>query len=199
MKTLLTLVSLALGLVLAAELWWYFGHDWAALPPVPAIEKTETEAVLPPRGRFKLPDELEYEEVWERPLFVEGRRPPSEEPVEEPEPEPTPTLPPAQLTLVGVFITPAGKTALVRNDASKEVLRVGPEDEIAGWKIGAIEDDQVVVKNGDEVQTLELRDYSKPPPPPKKQSLPRTSRTRSLRTARPQPPRNRAAARALGK
>ena len=124
--------------------------------------------VLPPKAAFKLPDEASYEDILERPLFVEGRRPPSDEPEEEMEPEEEKQdLPPPKLSFVGVYSTPKGMTALVRNDATQETVRVRTGDRFEGWEVSGIDDQRLVLKNQGEEQVFDLRDYSKPAPPPR--------------------------------
>ena len=167
-KTLLALLSLVLSLLFLAELWWYLGRDRQLVPPPARAAVSATQkAVLPPKAAFKLPDEANYEDVLERPLFVEGRRPPSDEPKdEEPEAEQQ-DLPPPKLSLVGVYVTPKGSTALVRNDATRDTVRVRLGDRFDGWEVTQIDDARLVLKKRGDEHVFELRDYSKPAPPPK--------------------------------
>jgi hypothetical protein len=147
----------------------------------------EQNTVLPPKAAFKLPDEADYEEILERPLFVEGRRPPSEEPQTEETAPVQQNVPAPKLSLVGVYTTPKGTTALVRNDVKKDTVRVRIGDRFEGWEVSEIGGQRLVLKNQGDEQVFELRDYSKPPPPPKK-TIPRRARARTPAPARRLPP-----------
>ena len=174
MKTLLALLSLLLSLLFAAELWWYLGRDRQLVPPPVRTPVSATqETVLPPKAAFKLPDEANYEEILERPLFVEGRRPPSDEPEEEAPAPVQQDLPLPKLSLVGVYTTPKGTTALVRNLATKDTVRVRLGDRFEGWEVSEIDDQRLVLKKQNDEHVFELRDYSKPAPPPAKKTSPR--------------------------
>jgi hypothetical protein len=187
-KTLLALLSLVLALLFMAELWWYLGRDRQLVPPPPrAVVSAGRQTVLPPKAAFKLPDEANYEDILERPLFVEGRRPPSDEPEAVETAPPQPDLPPPKLSLVGVYTTPKGMTALVRNNVTRDTLRVRLGDRFEGWEVSEIDAERLVLKKQGDEQVFELRDYSKPAPPPKK-TIPRRARARTPAPARRLPP-----------
>lgn len=189
MKTLLALLSLLLSLLFAAELWWYLGRDRQLVPPpVRAAVSATQSPVLPPKAAFKLPDEANYEDILERPLFVEGRRPPSDEPEEEAPTPVQPDLPAPKLSLVGVYITPKGTTALVRNIATKDTVRVRLGDRFEGWEVSEIDDQRLVLKKQNDEHVFELRDYSKPAPPPPKKTSPRRVGARTPAASRRLPP-----------
>ncbi len=188
MKTLLALLSLVLALLFVAELWWYLGRDRQLVPPPPrAAVAAARKTVLPPKAAFKLPDEASYEDILERPLFVEGRRPPSDEPQAVETAPAQQDLPPPRLSLVGVYTTPKGMTALVRNNVTRDTVRVRPGDRFEGWEVSEIDAQRLVLKNQGDQQVFELRDYSKPAPPPKK-TIPSRARARTPAPARRLPP-----------
>jgi hypothetical protein len=186
----LAFLSLLLAVVVAGELWYFYNHD-AARPqePPPPDSEDIPSPVLPRSEELTLPPLDSYDLVGERPLFVEGRRPPAEEPEEEEEPVVEET-PPPELTLMGVYMTPEGATALVRNEETKEVLRRRTGEDIAGWQVASIEADRLVVSQGENEEVLPLRDYTRPAPPPGK---PARQRRSSRRTANPFDRRTRSA------
>lgn len=168
MKSLLAFVSLALAGVVAVELWYFYAQSGTWVPEPPAEVAVEVPSpVLPRADELKLPPLESYDTVGERPLFVDGRRPPTEEPEDEEAPVVAET-PAPKLTLMGVLMTPQGATALVRNDVTQEVLRRRPGEDIDGWQVATIEADRLVVSQGEKQEVLPLRDYSRPAPPPKK-------------------------------
>ena len=78
-------------------------------------------------------------------------------------------------------------TALVRNDATRDTLRVRLGDRFEGWEVSEIGEQRLVLKKQGDEQLFELRDYSKPAPPTKK-TIPRRARARTPAAARRLPP-----------
>jgi len=193
MRSLLLFLLLGLAVVVAGELWYFHGQDVGRFipEPPPAENQDAPGPVLPRSDEFKIPPLESYDLVGERPLFVDGRRPPSEEPEDEEE-EVVEQTPAPKLTLMGVYMTPQGATALVRNDATREVLRRRAGEEIDGWEVASIEADRLVVSQGGKQEVLQLRDYTRPPPPARKavpqRRLPRRNQNPFDRRAQPAAP-----------
>lgn len=174
MRSVLVFLSLGLAAVVAMELGYFYSHrgTWLPLAPTAVVEEAPS-SILPRSDEFKLRPLDFYDIVGERPLFVDGRRPPTESPEDEEEAPAVEDTPVPKLTLMGVFMTPQGATALVRNEATKEVLRRRPGEEIDGWQVASIEADRLVVSQAGKQEVLPLRDYSRPAPPPRRATQPR--------------------------
>jgi hypothetical protein len=122
-----------------------------------------TDIAAKPVNSFSISSLEDYQEIVDRPLFYETRRPPSPEVPEvavqeEPEEEQ-----PLALTLIGVMVTPDAKVALVQNDDTNKVERLKLGDEIGGWEVQFIDSDNVVINKSDETKELALlRNKRKP-------------------------------------
>lgn len=162
----------ALALALAAVLVWQW-RDWptptpqvtAADPKVPSGETSEPPEDNPLVLLTPLGEKEEYAEVTERPLFLPDRRPASEEPSEEEPAEPEQIGDLARIDLNAVMITPAESSAWVRDPAVKELVRLRPGDDLAGWSVKEILSDRLLLERQGETDTLILRDYKNMPPP----------------------------------
>lgn len=93
-----------------------------------------------------------YDDLIERPLFAEDRRPEPKEAVEEeaPEPEAPPTAP-LNIVLTGIIHTPKTRIALVRDNSTGKSLRLNeqmplPGDQ-GGWLVKTIEPRRVVFED----------------------------------------------------
>lgn len=133
---------LTLFLVLAnALLAWHVltGLGPQALPAVPVGSKPTSArpAPLPPPSFSRPPLEF-YRAVVERPLFSMERRP---------EKDAADGGVPMELSLVGVAISPEGKTALLKS--KKGLTTRAPVGEwVEGWKVEEIKPDQVLLRRG---------------------------------------------------
>jgi hypothetical protein len=139
--------------------------DPAAGDPPPA-----TKAGSPARGPLDLldspMDKEEYTVVIERPLFLPDRRPPSEEPEDEAEEEaPVTHTDLMRMDLTAVVITTEESTAWVRDSAKKELFKLRLGDDLEGWTVSAIHEDEVELERQGETDALVLRDYKNHPPP----------------------------------
>ena len=148
-----------------------------------ASSQTETRlSLIPPVNKD------EYASVIDRPLFLSSRRPPEEEvPVEAAKPE-EPVIPETPLDnfdLNAVIITPAGAIAWVTTPTAPKPQRVQVGDELEGWKVKNISNDEIEMEGQSGSDRLVLRNFglSGQPVP----QLP----PRSERGKRPTPPPNR--------
>jgi len=118
------------------------------LPPALAPRASAPEAAHPV---VAMPPIEAFAEFVARPLFTPTRRPappvttaaPSAA-AAAPTPPPAPQ-PPAlnQVTLVGVTITPEGRSALLRTGGPPKVVRVREGDSFQGWAVKRIQSDKV--------------------------------------------------------
>lgn len=183
MKALLALLALALTTTLV----WQW-RDW----PPPAPGPSAAGAKSPPAEARPQPAENPLESlppiggkddfliVTERPLFLRDRRPPNKESVEDEaaaEAEPPSDL--TRMDLNAVLITPSKSSAWIWDPAKKELVRLRPGDELAGWAVQEILSDRVVLERQGEKDTLVLRDYKNMPPPRRKLAARKPQRHRA--------------------
>jgi hypothetical protein len=121
-----------------------------AAPPLAPLAQEEAAAPL-----FDAPPEDAFQEIALRPLFYESRRP-YEAPAIDLEVAPAAPEEVVAVELVGTLMTGASRAALLQPVGQSSSWRREGE-KIAGWRIERIVRDQVVVQQGDETLTLELR------------------------------------------
>ncbi len=181
MRGWLIFACLVLGAVAVAQ-WWV----WPVQPPSTEVAPEPAESAADnavARGfvpRFQLPPAEDFQEINQRPLFVDGRRLPQPEPEGTPKPAPESSPLPKHLGLTAVLVTEDGASALIVDRNEKKTLSLRQGDELAGWKIVGIQPDRVVLSQGGSSQEMLLRifDPSPPPPPPL-----RTARSASKRSS----------------
>lgn len=180
-----TLLLLALILFLTGtigtELGWGNRVNLPMLLPKP--QKTRP-AVLPLQPEFALrPLDKSYTEILARPLFASSRRPlpskfvpnqhsasstssrrprslsppPSSPSVPVAIEPPKPTMRKGQFILDGIIITKDKNIALLREVASRKMVRVELGQEINGMQVEKLERDKITFKQGDEHEELILK------------------------------------------
>lgn len=119
----------------------------------------------------ELPDIEAYSEMTDRPLFIEGRRPPD---IEDATADSSLEQTPLTLKLMGVVFTPRDKTALFVDEKGK--YKRARQDAVVGggWKLVEIAQDKVVLTQGEESKELKLLK-----PKPKIGAPPKTHRGRA--------------------
>ena len=173
---LLALILLLIGTI-GTELGW--GHRVNVLLPQPKPQKNRP-MVLPLQPEFVLlPLDQSYTEILARPLFVSSRRPlpskfvprqhtPSAS-TRRPPPPPSPPLVPVaieppkptmrkgQFMLDGIIITKDKNIALLREVATRKMVRVELGQEINGMQIEKLDRDKITFKQGDEREEVILK------------------------------------------
>jgi hypothetical protein len=152
----LTLVLLGItvfaGISLTAE-WFYLKNNNKTLSAAraPSVDAPPEEKLA--SDIFKLPELSQFDQLVERPLFMETRRP---SPPLPPGP-PAKTEPPAPVTfkLMGVLETPEGRMALIA-DAKGKYKRFKLNDSVDGWEIASIKPDGLILQNGGTNEDLAL-------------------------------------------
>lgn len=95
-------------------------------------------------------------EIIERPLFIEGRKPLPEQVVEGPD-----TADNGQLDdwlLIGIYNKDKRKMALFRKqNEAKTFLKLNESQMITGWQLKQIQDDRVVLQQGGQQKSIVLR------------------------------------------
>ncbi|MFK7955832.1 MAG: hypothetical protein AB8B96_07035 [Lysobacterales bacterium] len=175
------LVLLAVCALLGAgmvSLWMGLGQG---IRPAPAlIAATPAAAAGGESEEFQLPAYESYAEVIQRPLFNDDRRPrviDDEVDVDKP---PEDLVPTAELNVAvtGIIITPTTQLAMVRNNVSKESLRLkvgmALDGEQANWTLTDIEPRRLVFNGGTQgTAEVKLETFTQAlkggaPPPPRR-------------------------------
>jgi general secretion pathway protein N len=158
-----------------------------AIEPVPALQLSEAQVELPGLDVFQ--------DIAQRPLFADDRRPRPKEVQQEAEeapPEAPPTIP-LNVALTGIIHTPGTRVVLLRDNMTGRHLHLGENMPLPGdqgaWVVKTIGPRQVVFKDtgSDNEQVLELAigaASSVPAPPP-----PAPPRQAVAPGQAPQPPR----------
>ncbi|MBM4199854.1 MAG: hypothetical protein FJ189_01030 [Gammaproteobacteria bacterium] len=102
---------------------------------------------------FVLPAVDEFSDFVERPLFVEGRKPPPED--EQKQAAEVQDTTPLNLKLMGVMFSPSGELAILA-EASGKNRRVRKGGTISGWRLVDLKTDHVTVQRGEERRDLAL-------------------------------------------
>ena len=112
----------------------------------PAVNRIE-------RTNFTAPGIAAFSEIKERPLFREGREPPTETIA-------TPVaakLSPLRLQLEGVVITPDTKIAVVRNLGNNKMLHLATGSTHQGWELTSVTSTVATFKRGEQIEELTLK------------------------------------------
>jgi hypothetical protein len=183
---LLTLAVL-LSVLLAGE-WLYLKHG------------RETRAAIQPAAQMPLPEDQllpddyallslsQYQQMAERPLFMESRRP--EPPAPWPPPrQPKPEIaPPINFKVMGILATPEGRMTLIA-DAVENTSRMKVKDALDGWQIAEIKEDTIAIEQAGIQGRSPAAEEAGPRDPPRvPDRLPRQWRPR-YREDRGAPPR----------
>jgi len=162
--------SLVLVLVLLVE-WLYFqGQKSDLRARLAAKESVNPQGAEAPAIDNSLPSLEQYAEMIQRPLFMEGRRPPPEEEQPAADEAPAEQLP-LNLKLMGVVFTPKEKTALFVDEKGK-YRRVRRNNLVDGWKLQEVREDRVVMTQGSDQKELPLLKPKPKVPPPAGQKPP---------------------------
>lgn len=114
---------------------------------------------------FALPEVDAFSDFVDRPLFVEGRKPPPPE-AEQPKTAEEDETTPLTLTLMGVLLTPRGELAILAQPSGKN-KRVRKGGTLDGWKLVEIHTDRATLQRGEDRRDLPLMK-----PKPKKPQAP---------------------------
>jgi hypothetical protein len=175
LTSILSGIAAVLGLALAVEWTVLARHRSENLQPPPAKTAPAQESDAEDEADFELPALDEYEQMTERPLFMESRRPGAVA-TETAAPPPPPT--PMNLKLMGIVWTPEGRTALMA-DAKGKYKRLKAQDTLDGWTLIDLGTDKVTMQQGEKREDLPLlkkrpKTSTPPnaPPPPGQPPMP---------------------------
>jgi hypothetical protein len=133
--------------------------------PAPATDDAAVAGTKNPNPLSTLTlDELAA--TRELPLFTPSRTAPVVDApvVEEPvvaapaEPAPTPEQPPPPVQLIGIILTDAKQTAILRNSSTDEVLRLSPGEQIENWALTIVDARSIELRQGERVEGLKMFD-----------------------------------------
>ena len=132
------------------------------LPDQPAADGPATlPAPASPDARPAAPEMADYAIVVERPLFVAERTPYLALEPDPPPNQPGPQTAPmpgasAPFTLSAIVISAGQRLAVIHYGRDNRQQRIALGQSIDGWAFAAIEPRSVLVRKGDQAQTLEL-------------------------------------------
>jgi hypothetical protein len=152
----LLLALAGLLLLLAGSEWLHFRSVRADLVQRLALKSASgDDATVNTATLADTPALESYDEMVARPLFLQSRRPPSEEDQEEAPAAPAEPKTPLNAKLMGVILTPSGKIALLVDEKGK-YKRGRKNTLIDGWKLVEIKEDRVTLEQGGEQKDLPL-------------------------------------------
>lgn len=99
-----------------------------------------------------------FDVISQRPLFVEGRRPPDTTLPVVPEPEVNDSALQG-LDLSAVLITPNSSVAWVKDQTAGELVRLEPGRKIRGWTVRAVMPDMLWLAAGEQTAEIQLREF----------------------------------------
>lgn len=189
MKRLLGLICLVLAAVIAWQ-WRTWPLPRGGLTANSAEEAEELRTSPPTETRLSLIPPInkdEYASVIDRPLFLSSRRPPEEEVPAEIVGSEVPGLetPLENFDLNAVIITPSGAIAWVTTPTEPKPQKVQIGDDLEGWKVKNISNDEIEMEGQSGSDRLVLRNFSQSGQPVPK--LPPRVESRN----RPTPPTSR--------
>ena len=145
-----------LSLMLAAE-WSYGELARRRLQQNLQYSKDESDisSELPTIAGLKA-TAVEYGEMVERPLFIEGRKPIVEVAAESVQNVETGQI--DDWALIGVYIKDKRSMALfAKKNETKKFLKIGGEQTISGWLLKEIQPDRVILQQAGQLKTVLLR------------------------------------------
>lgn len=185
LRPVLLLLCAGLGAVVYAQ--------WSAPPDRRLVDNARPPAAepvkpLPPAKEFTPPLAEDFEEMVERPLFMQTRRPPVPAAAPAEAPPPPKETPKGDFVLVGVVISPVERLALVQQVGLTDILRVGIGRTLNGWELTEIHPDRVTFRNGETLKEVKLRDDVPPQQPQQERRRRRAPRADRERREREQEP-----------
>lgn len=166
------------GLILISE--WGYGELFGSHTQlISQNSSAEPEAENIPSFPALISVNTDFNELVERPLFIEGRKPIVETPVDDSKP-----LESGQIDdwlLIGIFEKNKQPMALfTKKDEAKKFMKIGSQQNISGWLLKEIQSDRVILQQADQQKMVLLRKprvaTNKPPVPGKSGAHPQSPR-----------------------
>lgn len=178
--TIIKLVLLCTTCVLGYALWSELNTPIA----LPVNTDIDSKAVIKndiplEKIQYEVPEISDYDEIINRPLFFEDRKPyvyvapetPTKKPRKKKQAAPKKT---EQYSLNAVVITSERQLAIIQSGRKKTLQRIALGEEIDGWTLETIEPRSVLLKKGNESKNLELEIRTSKP---QQKSTTKTSKT----------------------
>jgi hypothetical protein len=150
----LGIVCAVLALALVVESYFFPRSGVRVGPPASVSGEEKPPGDLEPEDVFELPQVDEFSAFVDRPLFVEGRKPPPPE-SEQPQANQQQETSPLTLLLMGVMLSPRGEMAILAEPTGKN-RRVKKGGTISGWRLVEIKPDRATLQRGEERKELVL-------------------------------------------
>lgn len=150
----LGLLCLLLGGALLMELLFVQRAASSRAHDAEATDQQQLPGSVEPDAVFELPPLDEFSAFVDRPLFVEGRKPPPAEGEQTQAPK-AEDLAPLELSLMGVMLSPHGQMAILA-EASGKNRRVKLGGTIDGWRLTELKPDRITLQRGEEQRDLPL-------------------------------------------
>ena len=149
----LVLLCLLLGGALLLELLFVQRAASSRAHDAEVTDQQQLPSSVEPDAVFELPPLDEFSAFVDRPLFVEGRKPPVEG--ETTQTTKAEDLAPLELSLMGVMLSPHGQMAILA-EASGKNRRVKLGGTIDGWRLTELKPDRITLQRGEEQRDLPL-------------------------------------------
>ncbi len=147
-------VCLVLVIILMLE-WIFLGSAENPISAGSVSGEEEVSEVALPEIQFSVQALETYSDMGDRPLFIEGRRPVTEE---EEETDSLEVENVDDLILMGIYRVEGQMTAMFsRSGSDKTYLKKIQGDDISGWLLKEIRSDNVLLERDGKLQTLMLR------------------------------------------
>ena len=163
-KTTALLATLALLLSCIMLMEWVLLSQNVAPSEIRDRSRPAIDAGAPSAEAFEFPEEDHYQEMANRPLFMESRRPGQVQAKVEPSMEPTSNTP-MTLKLMGIVHTPNHDTALLVDEKGK-YKRLKLNDSLNGWALIDLGSDKATLQQNESKETLKLMKKSAHTKPP---------------------------------
>jgi general secretion pathway protein N len=113
----------------------------------------------PPEDNLLLEEEIKFEEMTTRPLFLKSRKPLPEKLVDSALIEAAPPQPVTELAakFSGFIDVPSGKIALIKDIKTRKYHRLQKGEQVNDWTLTELYPDRVVFKQGEATEELLLR------------------------------------------
>lgn len=150
----LAILCLALGWLVYKETERPAPMTSTGVPVVSTGSVSDPAKIAPRNMAIVLPPIDAFQGITSRPLFNVSRRP-----IAVDNPPPVEERAELNVMLSGIVIGHSQQIAHLRSSADKRVQVLSVGDRIGGWRIEAIEPDRVVLRSGNQVETLFMQKY----------------------------------------
>ena len=160
-----TMLLLVIICILQALVFFYLLQKPQAIVDSNSIENINDLKLkqTPPGQTKELADISEFDEIIQRPLFSNSRKPEEEnvEKIVKPEIKIKPVKKP-EFMLTGIVLTNEEELALIKSRKEPRIQRLRLDETIEGWKLIEIDPGLVILSSGDQQITLNIERKANP-------------------------------------